>query len=108
MIDETLDVYVILRLPYQEENVLTSYLSRLSITLEAHALNQQQPPPSPPPPSGDVPPPTPIQTKDLIYSGTVNETEEPLIIVHGTSEGADDDGQGHVFAIWKATVFLGT
>ena len=48
-----------------------------------------------------------MATRDLIYSGTVNEKDDPLIIVHGGSDQADDVNHGHVFAIWKLNVFLG-
>ena len=37
--DERLVVYVILRIPYQDEDILTSYLSRLAIALDAYAGN---------------------------------------------------------------------
>ncbi|KAI9816401.1 MAG: hypothetical protein M1832_005068 [Thelocarpon impressellum] len=81
--DEQLDVYVILRVPYQGEDVLKSYLSRLAITLEAHAVNLQPPQPTT---GDDVPPVTPMQTRDLIYSAIVNDSEEPLILVHVREE----------------------
>ncbi|KAI9840348.1 MAG: hypothetical protein M1838_004117 [Thelocarpon superellum] len=104
--DERLVVYVILRTPYQEEHLLTSYLSRLVIALDAHAVNLHPPPP---PPNGrDDSPTAPTKpARDLIFSGTVNELEDPLIIVHGGAPDSEEEDPGHVFAVWKLNVFLG-
>ena len=43
-------------------------------------------------------------TKDLIFSGAVKETEDPLIVVN---EFEDEEGEGsHIFVIWKVEAFL--
>lgn len=102
--DERLVVYVILRTPYQEESVLKSYLSRLAISLDAYAVNRRQRQSNA---GEDGSPAQAKAARDLIYSGTVNEHEDPLIILRGGSHEPDGENQGHVFAVWKLNVFLG-
>jgi hypothetical protein len=43
-------------------------------------------------------------SKDLIFSGAANTTEEPLVVVNefDTGEGAGN----HVYVIWKVDAFL--
>lgn len=43
-------------------------------------------------------------TKDLIFSGAIKDTDDPLIVVN---EFEDDEGDGsHIFVIWKVEAFL--
>ena len=95
-----------LKIPYQEESLLKSYLSRLVITLEAHAISLD--PPAPPPPVKDGQPgqgPGPKQIRELLFAGTVDEREEPVVAFHGAGSEEDDE-PGHVLAVWKLDVFL--
>jgi hypothetical protein len=94
-------VYVILRTAYLEEDTLKSYLSRLSITLDAHAVNKQQQLPV------DGQPSHASQFKELIYSGKIQDFEDPLIIVHGLGEGSNGVEKSHIVTIWKLNAFLG-
>ncbi|ERS98451.1 hypothetical protein HMPREF1624_05235 [Sporothrix schenckii ATCC 58251] len=68
--DETVDVYLILRTPYQSDPHLRNYLERLAIVLEAQILNSHV--------SGrDATPPV-VET---IFNGAVENIDEPLAIV---------------------------
>lgn len=94
--DEHVTVYVALRLSNCSESLLKSQLPRLNINVEAFAASAQNPQDG----DGDNNGPT----KDLIFAGTVKETEDPLIVVN---EFEDDQGGGsHVFVIWKVETFL--
>ncbi|KAI9765283.1 MAG: hypothetical protein M1840_007482 [Geoglossum simile] len=98
--DETVTVYVVLRTSCIEEDTLKSYLSRLTIAIDAHAINKQQQL------FVDGQPAHPGQLKELVYSGRIQDTMDPLIILHGT-RGSNNSGKGHSMAIWKLNAFLG-
>lgn len=95
-IDELVPVYVVLRLVNCSETALRSQLPRLSVKLEAFAVNSEDP-------SDDVDGDT-QQAKDLIYSGAVHDPEDPLVIVHEVED--DDEIDNYVFVVWKAEAFL--
>lgn len=88
-------MFVALRLVNCSESSLKSQLPRLSIKLEAFAFSS---------PSPDNPEDEASQSRDLIYSGAVRDTEDPFVIVH---EVEDVEGIGnYVFVVWKAEAFL--
>ncbi|CAK7228919.1 hypothetical protein SBRCBS47491_007072 [Sporothrix bragantina] len=122
--DETVDVYLILRTLYQSESRLRSYIDRLAIGIEAQILNSHV--------SGREAAPPVVET---IFSGIVENIEEPLAIVNdpetalgrksnkkraddgdaGSDDGAgqstekeeDDDGPvRQTYCVWKLPVFL--
>ncbi|KAJ5047279.1 uncharacterized protein L3040_003113 [Drepanopeziza brunnea f. sp. 'multigermtubi'] len=92
--DETVDAYVVLQTPYFDEITLRSYLGRLVINLEAQVVNSRQ--------EGDVGPPG----QETIYSGSMSESEDPLIIVQGPHKADSDASQTHVLIVWKLSAFL--
>ncbi|CAK7235433.1 hypothetical protein SCUCBS95973_009268 [Sporothrix curviconia] len=120
--DETVDVYLILRTPYQSESRLRSYIGRLAIGVEAQILNSHA--------SGrEVAPPV-VET---IFNGNVENIDEPLAIVSdpetalgkkagrkraGNDDGGDDESTGkkgdddddepirQSYCVWKLPVFL--
>lgn len=95
-IDEHVTAYVVLRLSNCSESSLKSQLPRLNVAVEAYAASSQNTT------EGDGESNGPM--KDLIFAGTVKETEDPLIVVN---EFEDDDGDGsHIFVIWKVEAFL--
>jgi TRAPP trafficking subunit Trs65 len=98
--DEIVTVYVVLRTSGIEEDMLRSYLSRLTIAIDAHAINKQQQP------FVDGQPAHPSQLKELVYSSRIQDFEDPLIIVHATG-GSKNSGKGHIMAVWKLNVSLG-
>ncbi|KAF4627093.1 hypothetical protein G7Y89_g11058 [Cudoniella acicularis] len=92
--DETVNVYVVLQTPYFDERALRSYLGRLVINLEAQVVNAQ-------PDNYDGPP-----AQEVIYSGSVQDGEDPLIVVQGPDEAEDSAGEGHILVVWKLSAFL--
>ncbi|RDW94578.1 hypothetical protein BP5796_00341 [Coleophoma crateriformis] len=90
--DETVNVYVILQTPYFDERTLRSYLGRLIITLEAQVVNTVAENYEGAPPS------------ETVYTGSVQDTEDPIIVVQGPNEAGSE---GHILVVWKMSAFLG-
>ncbi|KAH9865535.1 hypothetical protein J1614_009120 [Plenodomus biglobosus] len=91
LLDELLSVHVVFRTPLLEDDLLQSYLTRISVHLEAYALStvspQDQDPKSAP-------------AKELIHSATITSANEPQIVRHGEGDHA------YSYAIWKVDVFI--
>lgn len=100
-IDEHLPVYAVLRTSFKDEQSLKSRISRLVISIEAHAVSS----PNITSPGGERPISTGGQTRDVIWSGRVDVSEDPFTIVAGSSEVPDRQS---VLLIWRTFVFLGT
>ncbi|PQE11150.1 TRAPP trafficking subunit trs65 domain-containing protein [Rutstroemia sp. NJR-2017a BVV2] len=92
--DETVNIYVVLQTPYFDERSLRSYLGRLSINLEAYVVNAH---------TEQL---EGAAGRELIYQGSIQDTEDPLIVVQGAEEGEESDKGGHILAVWKQSVFL--
>lgn len=90
-LDELLPIYVVFRTPLLENQVLKSYLDRLAVNLDVFAF-------------GTAPGPdqeTKALPKELIYSETIKDTNEPTIVLHER-----DDGK-HAYVFWKLEVAIG-
>ncbi|OAA61244.1 hypothetical protein SPI_05268 [Niveomyces insectorum RCEF 264] len=79
--DETVDVYFLLRTPYQNEDRLRDYLDRLSITFQAqifngHAANNRDDSPS---------------VVETLFSGPVEDVQTPLAVVSDPARTANSD-----------------
>lgn len=96
-IDESVDIYVVLRTPFREEQALRSYISRLTIRLEVHAISHQAHLKQ----DGQA-----THVGDLIFSSDVKETEDPLIVLQDSDEASDEEDGRHVYLFWKLSVFL--
>lgn len=83
-----------LQTPYFDERTLRSYLGRLAINLEAQVVNSN-------PESHDGPP-----GHEVIYSGSVQDGQDPFIVVQGPAEEADNESEGHIMVVWKISAFL--
>ena len=89
-----------LRTPYLDELQLKAYIARLAVALEAHAVSS---------PSTDLSAnnaekrPSGGQTRDVIWMGKVDTSEDPVIVVE---EAEDADDSRDMFLIWKLNVFL--
>ncbi|CAI4216265.1 unnamed protein product [Parascedosporium putredinis] len=102
VLDETVDVLLILRTPWADEKTLSANFSRLVISLEAHVVNTGT--------VGDTESSSP-PGQDVIFTGTVQDLDDPFIIVDESDASSDDSDeeqqeQQHVYAIWKMPVFL--
>ncbi len=88
-------MYIVLQTPYFDEHILRSYLARLVVVLEARVVNfsgDNQDGPS---------------NHEIIYSGSPDSTEDPLIIVQGPDESNKNNNEGHILVLWRLSVFLG-
>jgi hypothetical protein len=90
-LDELLSVHVVFRTPLLDDATLRSYLARLVLNIEAFAFSTA------PPPEGE---PKTGPTKELIYSSTIKDTDQPTILRHGEEEDA------YTYIIWKVEVFI--
>ena len=89
--DELVPVYIVLRLANVSEEFLERNLRRLEIRLDAFAIDPME-----------AFEHNPTLTRDLIFSGAVDEKQEPLVV------GKDGEtGDGHVYVIWNIEAFLG-
>ncbi len=96
MLDETVDVYLVLRTLHIGDAALRSYLGRLTISLSAHIANSHAP-------DSDNPP-----AAEVIYNGTVEKPQSPLAVVDDPADSDDEEGQARqVYVVWKLPVFLG-
>ena len=87
------------------ETSLRAHLSKLAIRLDAFAIS-----------SSDIEVQDSQSTtedathpRDLVFSGDVQEPDDPLIIVHDSDPEGDDGSEGstpYVFVLWKANAFL--
>jgi hypothetical protein len=90
-LDEKLPVHVVFRTPLLDEGTLTSYLSRLAISLDVFVFgsapaSDQEPKANPP--------------KELIYSVAIKDTEPPTITHHDKGDAA------YTYVSWKVEVPL--
>lgn len=108
--DETVDVLLVLKTPWTDEQTLRSHLSRLVVSLEAQIVNSNAP-------GRDS-----LAASDTIFSGNVADVEDPFIVVDEEESAGDDDdddedddeeGEGEreptaqsMYAAWKLPVFL--
>ncbi|CZT05278.1 uncharacterized protein RAG0_11444 [Rhynchosporium agropyri] len=92
--DETVNVYVVLQTPYFDERTLRSYLGRLVINLEAQVVNARI--------DGSTSP----SGQEVIYNGSVMDSEDPLIVVQGPDETDPSAGEGHILIVWRMSAFL--
>lgn len=88
-VDELLSVFVIFRTPVLEDDILTSYLARLLVNVEAFAFST-----SPPSEQEHKPP------KELLYSDTIKDTNKPVVVRHGPRDDA------YTYVIWKVEIFI--
>ncbi|KAF4123907.1 hypothetical protein GMORB2_5623 [Geosmithia morbida] len=110
--DENVDVVLMLKMPWLEEEALQSQLNRLVLSVEAQVVNAST--------SGSSSPPA----SDTIFKGTVKDVSDPFILVDEEEEeeeeeteteagGGSDSGNGKprgrqsIYAVWKLGVFIG-
>ena len=89
-LDELLSVYVVFRTPLLEDTVLKSYLDRLAVNLDVFAFGTA---PGPDQEAKALP-------KELIYSATIKDTNEPTIVLH------ESEDTTHVYVFWKVEVVI--
>ena len=100
MTDESLPVYIALRTPYKDEAHLKSFIARQAITLEVLAYGFQYRPPERADESKES---SPSRSEDVLWSGVVDDPEEPIVIVQEENESVSGR---RVLVIWKGTIPL--
>ncbi|KID90354.1 hypothetical protein MGU_03059 [Metarhizium guizhouense ARSEF 977] len=92
--DETVDVLLILKMPWSEENELQAQIRRLVISLEGQIVN-------------NVPADRSSQpVSEPIFKGRVPDVTDPFIVVDEEKADAEDGASQSVYAMWKLPVFL--
>ncbi|OTA94259.1 hypothetical protein M434DRAFT_71563 [Hypoxylon sp. CO27-5] len=95
--DESIDIYVVLKCPYVEEDNLWSSLRSLVISVEAQIIN------------GSVPDRDGQPASEVIFTGVVGEDEDPTILFGFLGEEdtqSEEERQQYAVAVWKHSVFL--
>ncbi|KAM3514454.1 hypothetical protein MY11210_001898 [Beauveria gryllotalpidicola] len=95
--DETVQVLLILKTPWVEEQELQSSLQRLMISLAAHVVN------SPTAANRDATP-----ASESIFVGAVSDISDPFVVVDEEA-GSDSDSETptrYLYAVWKRAVPL--
>ena len=100
VLDESLQIYIILRTPYQDEATLKSYLTRLAVNLEIQAKGSPVRSPSGRDTSRET---SPSRTEDTLWSGNIDTSEDPFIVVH---EEEEHDSTRTILAIWTTKALL--
>ena len=100
VIDESLRIYIILRTPYQDEATLKSYLNRLAVNLDIQAKGSPLRSPGGQDTSRDT---SPSRTEDTLWSGSVDTSEDPFIVVH---EEEEHESARTILAIWTTSALL--
>ncbi|KAG9249892.1 TRAPP trafficking subunit Trs65-domain-containing protein [Emericellopsis atlantica] len=93
--DETVEVVLILKAPWLEENAFQAQLQRLVLSVEAQVVNGSV--------SGHNSPPA----TDTIFKGTVDDVSDPFILVGEEESDSEEEATQFVYAVWKLPVFLG-
>jgi hypothetical protein len=88
-------VYIVLQTPYFDEEALRSYLARLVVGLEARVVNGH---------TSEIP--EGPNSQEVIFSGSPEPAEDPLIIVQGSGNSDKSDDEGHVLVLWRVSVLL--
>ncbi|KAI0458647.1 TRAPP trafficking subunit Trs65-domain-containing protein [Xylaria acuta] len=95
--DESVDVVLVLRIPHGEGDSPQVALAGLAISLEAQVVNRHTS-------DHDGSP-----ASEVIYSGTVDGSQDPAIIIHSSLDSdasSDRDPVSYSYAVWKKSVFL--
>ena len=111
MTDEHVPIYLVLRAPFVRRDSLHSYLSRLAINLQAHAVDIVPLPPAKDSSSNLASPPArPLaQPKDLLFSEDVPQSQVPFIAASKVNGEGDVENANEqcIYVVWKMTVYLG-
>ncbi|XXG98194.1 hypothetical protein Hte_004515 [Hypoxylon texense] len=96
--DESVDIYLVLKCPRVEEETLRTSLRSLVISIEAQIVN------------GSVPDRDSQLSSEVVYTGTIDSSENPsiLVTIAGEENGDDEGDNGRcAIAVWKHSVLLG-
>jgi hypothetical protein len=92
----------VLRTKVLGESALESYLSRLAITVEGRAVGALHVKPT-----GGQNPAQSSQANELLFSETINTTEEPTICATEVQTEDDSEPVQFLYVFWRINVHLG-
>ncbi|XDG09246.1 hypothetical protein ABKA04_008861 [Annulohypoxylon sp. FPYF3050] len=95
--DESVDIYLVLKCPFVEQDLLRSSLRSLVISVEALIVNATAPDRDGQPPS------------EIISTGTVGNDEDPTILfgfLGDQGEEGEEERRQYAVAVWKHSVLL--
>ncbi|TGJ83691.1 hypothetical protein E0Z10_g5057 [Xylaria hypoxylon] len=95
--DESVNIVLVLRIPYVEDDDLQATIKSLTISIEAQIVNANTPDREPSPAS------------EVIYNGTLVGSQDPPIILHRSLDHDVGDGEnpeGYTYLAWSKSVFL--
>jgi len=91
-----------LRIPATDEETLKTFLSALSVTIDAHVVGQLVLKP------GDAHhPPQVKEAKEILTSQPVNLQEDPLILATELQAEGDEESYQYIYLFWKTVVPIG-
>lgn len=97
--DEHVSVYAVLSIPELKEETLRSWLPRITVTIEAHAVPYQ-----PTAALGNEYGPYHGPTRELLYAETLEDAGTPISIARGVGHS---DQSECLYVAWRFDVFLG-
>ncbi|KAI1180665.1 TRAPP trafficking subunit Trs65-domain-containing protein [Nemania sp. FL0916] len=107
--DESVDVVLVLTIPHAGDDALQAALNGLVISIDAQIVN------------GNIPDHDSSPASEVIYTGTIDGSKDPAVLVHsppdpGPGPGPDHDHdhdasngaepEGYTYALWKKSVSL--
>jgi hypothetical protein len=99
--DETVIVYVVLRILNSSEQSLKQYLPRLQIKLDVWAVSETEREGS-----GGSKGEGPGPERDLVFSNALRDVDDPLLIVLNAEDEEDVEREPVVLAIWQTEATL--
>lgn len=101
VLDESLSLYVLLQTEFEDEEHLRSHVSRLTINVDAHAYGTS---PRPSAGQGASQESSLPRNEDIIWRGTVQTIEDPIIVLRGNDKECSNR---QVVVVWRTTALLG-
>ncbi|KAI0889260.1 TRAPP trafficking subunit Trs65-domain-containing protein [Annulohypoxylon maeteangense] len=95
--DESVDIYLVLKCSYVEQDILRSSLRSLVISVETQIVNGTASDRDGQPPS------------EIISTGTVGNDQDPTILIGflgGHDDQGEEDSRQYTVAVWKHSVFI--
>ncbi|KAF2088910.1 hypothetical protein K490DRAFT_38896 [Saccharata proteae CBS 121410] len=99
--DELIHIYVVLRTPSIDEITLKAFIARLALNVEAYAQGTGVPQNGPSHPAHAAP------LKELLYSSTIKDSQEPIVLSHESLPNRKDGSPPYSYVAWELEVFLG-
>lgn len=100
VLDELVSTYIVFQTTLFDESQFRSYLSRLSLTLEARAYGKTATSSSSQTTNAER---SPSRNEDVIWSGNIETKDEPIISIQASKE---NPAEHVVLTLWNVTIKL--